>query len=123
MTSCSKCRERHTAGFMLAVEPPVCVFCHYGIESSESKGRCRTRAEDRADAEAQARRYADVSVLDGEGRRLRGSGRSATQPCESLFQEDARCRVMPARRASNLLSPSLIYFALARSIKLVHEGG
>ncbi len=73
MTSCSKCRERHTAGFMLAVEPPVCVFCHYRIESSESKGRCRTRAEDRADAEAQARRYADAQrrkrcVLDGEGR-------------------------------------------------------
>lgn len=42
---------------MLAVEPVVCVFCHYGIEESESKGRVVNRTQDRKDAERQARSF------------------------------------------------------------------
>ncbi len=42
---------------MLAVEPAVCVFCHYGVEESESKGRVVSRADDRKAAERQARAF------------------------------------------------------------------
>lgn len=63
---CSKCGELHTGGFMLVMEPPVCVYCYYGIAVASDQYGAKTRAQDRAEAEARDEMF---DHLDATGHR------------------------------------------------------
>ena len=80
---CSKCGELHTGGFVLSTDPPQCVFCFYGREVSCDQYGVKTRAQDRAHAEAgyEMGKHQDAS---GHRRtRVRFKPRKVVSTCET----------------------------------------
>ena len=79
---CSKCHELHTGGFMLALEPRVCVYCYYGSNTSSDQYGAKTRAQDRAEAEALQEMFDHNDVSGHRRMRSRVKANRIIKSCE-----------------------------------------
>ena len=87
---CGRCGESHTGGFMLVLEPPVCVYCYYRIAvASDQYGR-KTRAQDRAEAEARDEIFDHLDASGHHGIRSRVKGNKIIMKCEECGLEVER---------------------------------
>ena len=75
---------------MLTLDPPVCVYCYYGIEASADQYGAKTRLQDRAEAEARDEMFDHTDASGHREIRSRVEGSRIIMKCEECALEVER---------------------------------